>query len=96
MAAAAWAGPEPRVIEVVLSPGLDVSTIDVNRSPTSASGRTLLVVCCGANPMLIRQAAEAVGLTVPASRYREDMSTHFMYGTNERIPKHMKDYGDKA
>ena len=28
-------------------------------------------VCCGANPMLIRETAEAVGLTVPASKYRE-------------------------
>ena len=51
-----------------------------------------LGVCCGANPMLIREVAEAVGLTVPASRYRENMSNHFMYGTNKRIPKHMKAY----
>jgi betaine-homocysteine S-methyltransferase len=27
---------------------------------------------------------------------RENISNHFMYGTNKRIPKHMKDYGDKA
>ena len=53
-------------------------------------------VCCGANPMLIRETAEAVGLTVPASKYRENMSNHFMYGTNKRIPKHISDYGDKA
>ena len=53
-------------------------------------------VCCGANPMLIRETAEAVGLTVPASKYRENMSNHFMYGTNERIPKHISEYGDKA
>jgi betaine-homocysteine S-methyltransferase len=24
------------------------------------------------------------------------MANHFMYGTNKRIPKHMKEYGDKA
>ena len=53
-------------------------------------------VCCGANPMLIRETAEAVGLTVPASKYRENMSNHFMYGTNKRIPKHISEYGDKA
>ena len=41
-------------------------------------------------------AACAVGLIVPASKYKEKMSNHFMYGTNKRIPKHMKDYGDKA
>ena len=53
-------------------------------------------VCCGANPMLIRETAEAVGLTVPASKYRENMSNHFMYGTNKRIPQHISEYGDKA
>ena len=59
-------------------------------------GANYLGVCCGANPMLIREVAEAVGLSVPASKYKEDMSRHFMYGDNERIAKHMKDYGDKA
>ena len=59
-------------------------------------GANYLGVCCGANPMLIREVAEAVGLLVPASKYKEDMSRHFMYGDNERIAKHMKDYGDKA
>ena len=59
-------------------------------------GVNYLGVCCGANPMLIREVAEAVGLSVPASKYKEDMSRHFMYGDNERIAKHMKDYGDKA
>jgi len=29
-------------------------------------------------------------------RFRENMSNHFMYGTNKRIPEHIKDYGDKA
>ena len=53
-------------------------------------------VCCGANPMLIRETAEAVGLKVPASKYSENMENHFMYGKNKRIPKHMTEYGDKA
>ena len=39
---------------------------------------------------------EAIGRKVPASRYSEKMSNHFMYGTNERIPSHISDYGDKA
>jgi len=59
-------------------------------------GINYLGVCCGANPMLIREVAEAVGLKVPASKYREDMSTHMLFGTHKRIPKHQKDYVDKA
>ena len=59
-------------------------------------GIKLLGVCCGATPMHQREVAEAVGLIVPASKYREKMANHFMYGTNERIAKHMQDYGDKA
>ena len=53
-------------------------------------------VCCGAAPMHIREVAEAIGRNVPASRYREKMSNHFMYGTNERIPDHISGYGNKA
>ena len=59
-------------------------------------GINYLGVCCGANPMLIREIAEAVGLTVPASKYRENMANHYMFGTNKRIPKHIRDYQDKA
>ena len=59
-------------------------------------GINYLGVCCGANPMLIREVAESVGLSVPASKYKENMAHHFIYGTHKRIPKHMKDYGDKA
>ena len=55
-----------------------------------------LGVCCGAAPMHIREVAEAIGRVVPASRYREKMSNHFIYGTNKRIPKHISDYGEKA
>ena len=53
-------------------------------------------VCCGASPMHIREVAEAIGLRVPASRFRENMSKHFMYGSDKKIPKHMKDYGNVA
>ena len=59
-------------------------------------GINYLGVCCGANPMLIREVAEAVGLTVPASKYREKMDNHYMFGINKRIPKHIKDYRTKA
>ena len=59
-------------------------------------GIKYLGVCCGAAPIHIREVAEAIGREVPASRYREKMTNHFMYGTNERIPQHIKGYGDKA
>ena len=59
-------------------------------------GINYLGVCCGATPMHIREVAEAAGLIVPATKYRENMSNHFMYGNSERIAKHMQDYGDEA
>jgi len=59
-------------------------------------GINYLGVCCGATPMLIREVAEAVGLKVPASKYRENMENHYMFGKNKRIPKHIKDYRSKA
>jgi len=59
-------------------------------------GINYLGVCCGANPMLIRETAEAVGLKPLASKYRENMENHFMYGKNKRIPKHISDYRGKA
>lgn len=55
-----------------------------------------LGVCCGNNPMLTREVAEAVGRETEASRFSERMENHFMYGTNERLPDHIKAYGDKA
>ena len=59
-------------------------------------GIRYLGVCCGAAPIHIREVAQVVGKKVPASKYSEKMENHFMYGTNERIPNHIKDYGDKA
>ncbi|MFC4893032.1 homocysteine S-methyltransferase family protein [Pseudofrancisella aestuarii] len=59
-------------------------------------GVNYLGVCCGASPMLIREVADAVGLTVPGSKYKERMENHFMYGSNKRIAKHMQEYGGKA
>jgi betaine-homocysteine S-methyltransferase len=53
-------------------------------------------VCCGASPMHIREVSEAIGLKVPASRFRENMTKHFMYGNDKKIPKHMKEYGSVA
>ena len=61
-----------------------------------ALGIKYLGLCCGASPMFIRELADAIGKKVPASRFKENMDNHFMYGTNERIPSHSKDYGSKA
>ncbi len=59
-------------------------------------GVRYLGVCCGASPMLVRQVAEAVGLTTEASRFSERMQNHFMYGDNERLPDHIVALGDRA
>jgi betaine-homocysteine S-methyltransferase len=55
-----------------------------------------LGVCCGAAPIHIREVAEAMGRTPPASRYSENMQKHFMYGSDERLPAHITGYGKKA
>lgn len=59
-------------------------------------GIKFLGVCCGNNPMLTREVAEAVGLVTEASRYSENMANHFMYGNNKRIPAHISAYAKKA
>ncbi|PIE71360.1 MAG: homocysteine methyltransferase [Deltaproteobacteria bacterium] len=60
------------------------------------AGIRYLGVCCGASPMLIRQVAEAVGITTEASRFSEKMANHFMYGNNARLPDHIKALGQSA
>lgn len=59
-------------------------------------GVRYLGVCCGATPMLIREVAMAVGLNPPAARYAERMENHFMYGSHERLPEHIKALGEQA
>ena len=59
-------------------------------------GIKYLGVCCGANPMLIREVAEAMGKKPAACRFRENMKQHFIYGTNKKIKSHISEYGDKA
>jgi betaine-homocysteine S-methyltransferase len=46
--------------------------------------------------MLIREVADVMGKNPPAMRFKENMSNHFIYGNNKRIPKHISNYGDKA
>jgi len=59
-------------------------------------GCKYLGVCCGASPADIREVAEVMGRTPPASRFREDMERHFLYGTHERIASGMKELGKTA
>ncbi len=46
--------------------------------------------------MLIREMAEAVGVTTEASRFSENIANHFMYGSHERLPEHIKALDGKA
>ena len=55
-----------------------------------------LGVCCGATPIHISEVAEVMGKTPAASKYREDMSRHFLYGDNEHLKKHITEYGNMA
>jgi betaine-homocysteine S-methyltransferase len=89
--------PHGRTFPTALDP-LYCNRYEIRAFAKEASelGINYLGVCCGATPMHIREVAEAAGLTVPASKYKENMSNHFMYGDNERTAEHMQDYGDKA
>ena len=89
--------PHGRTFPTALDP-MYCNRYEIRQFATEAHalGINYLGVCCGAAPMHIREVADAIGKEVPASRYREKMANHFMYGTNERIPDHIKDYGDKA
>jgi betaine-homocysteine S-methyltransferase len=59
-------------------------------------GIRYLGLCCGAQPMHIREIAEAMGRTPPASRYSPDMSKHFLFGEDETLAQHMTAYRKKA
>ena len=48
-------------------------------------------LCCGAAPHHIRAVAEALGRTVPASRYSPDMSRHAFFGSDATIPEAYKE-----
>jgi betaine-homocysteine S-methyltransferase len=52
-------------------------------------GVNYIGTCCGAGPHHVRAIAEALGRTVPASRYSPDISQHAMLGDN--VQEHNKD-----
>lgn len=47
----------------------------------------LIGVCCGGWVHHVREMAEALGRTVPASRFSPDMDKHFMLGSDETLSK---------
>lgn len=89
--------PHGRTFPTALDP-LYCNRYEIRRFAEKAwrMGVRYLGVCCGAAPMHIREVAEAMGRRPPASRYRANMDKHFMYGTDARIPEHMRAYGDRA
>jgi betaine-homocysteine S-methyltransferase len=60
------------------------------------AGVTYIGTCCGAAPHHVRAMAEALGRTVPASRYSPDMALHPMLGTQveEMHREHLPDWKD--
>ena len=89
--------PHGRAFPTALDP-LYCNRYEIRDFATKAfkMGINYLGLCCGASPMLIREVANAIGRTVPASKYNENLVNHFMYGSNERIPINMSSYGEKA
>jgi len=55
-------------------------------------GVNFIGVCCGGSPHYLRSMAEALGRTVPASKYSADFSQHAMLGSDEVVKKHEKKY----
>ncbi len=45
-------------------------------------------ICCGAGPHHVRAMAEALGRTVPASKYSPDMSVHPLFGNTDSAKEH--------
>jgi betaine-homocysteine S-methyltransferase len=95
--AASVPAPHGRTFPTALDP-LYVNRYEMGRFAEQAHelGVNYLGVCCGASPMLVRQVAEAVGRKTDASRFSENMSNHFMYGDNDRLPEHIVALGERA
>ena len=89
--------PHGRTFPTALDP-LMCNRYEIRQFASDAwqDGIGYLGVCCGAAPVHIREVAEAMGRRPPASRYSENMSKHFMFGNDSRLPAHMTAYGKKA
>lgn len=91
------ASPHGRTFPTALEP-LSANRYEIGAFAREAAetGINYLGVCCGASPMLVRQVAEAVGLTPEASRFSERMHHQFMYGDPDLLPAHIVDLGTRA
>lgn len=49
-------------------------------------------LCCGNAPHFTRSMSEALGRKVPASKYSPDMTLHAVYGSDEVVKPHVKEY----
>ena len=89
--------PHGRTFPTALDP-LYMNRYEIQKFANDALelGIKYIGVCCGASPMLIREVAMVAGKTPESARFAENMSNHFMYGENKRIPEHMKGYREKA
>lgn len=56
------------------------------------AGVNFIGICCGAGPHHVRAMAEALGRTVPASKYSPDMSQHYLFGSKKYAKKHEQDH----
>ena len=55
-------------------------------------GVSYIGLCCGAGPQHIRAMAEALGRTVPASKYSPDLSQHSLLGTSSFVKSSEKQF----
>lgn len=55
-------------------------------------GINYIGVCCGGAPHQVRAMSEALGRTVPASKYSPDMSQHGILGDDNIVKKHEKEF----
>ncbi len=55
-------------------------------------GVNYIGICCGGAPHMVRAMAEALGRTVPASRYSPDLSQHGMLGKKQVVQKHEAEF----
>jgi betaine-homocysteine S-methyltransferase len=55
-------------------------------------GINYIGICCGAGPHHVRSMAEALGRSVPASRYSPDMSQHGLLGDKKVVKKHERKF----
>lgn len=55
-------------------------------------GVNYIGICCGGAPHHVRSMAEALGRTVPASRYSPDLSQHSILGSDKVVKAHEKKF----